>query len=181
MVSSLSGVIPLHKAQNTTSYYYRGHSVLPSIRCILNDCGIHEDLLSQPVRALLQVCFLYNCRISELLCCSNQDVIHPDRLLCLGKKKSGSYIIFVPGLSESLKIKGVSLVDFPIFLFTYKKIWSSAKRAGLGKIKGFGLTHRVTHVSRFKIATVVSNKYSESVASDILHHRSQNSISYYTK
>lgn len=181
MPGTLSVVSSLNRARNTTSYCYQGHSSLPTIQLLLNNCAIQEGMLPPAIRAILQVCFLYNCRISELLSCYSNHVIHPDRLLCLGKKRSGSYIIFLPGLSHSMMGENKKSIPYQLFPITYKKLWTWCVRVHIIQKKRSGLNNNVTHVSRFKIAEEIINKFSEPVASDILRHRSLNSISYYTK
>lgn len=174
--SVLSG---LHKACNTTLYFYRGNSVLPDIKDILDRSDIHIDLLPLICKVTIQVCLLYYCRIQELLNTTISDIIYPDRVLLKGLKKSLDYIIYLPGLSNQIdkwEHKNNMTMLFPI---TYNKLYRSLLKAGIGKKINNSNNKKRLHIARYDIINKLTGRVSDLNASSILRHRSRSSLQYY--
>jgi len=172
---------PLHRACNSTSFCYPGNSVLPSISSLLYGKEVNEKLLPPHIRAIIQLIFLYNMRVSELLSIMSSDVFNPDRALCLGRKGSNSYIIFIPGLSLLLDRYYEKSKVFNIFPYSYLNIYRWAIKIGVRIHSTKKCNSSVTHISRYHVAKRCANIYSNKVASSVLRHKSEKNILYYLK
>lgn len=170
---------PLHQARNTTLYYYRDNNILPSISSILNNETINENQLSRLSRVTLQVCYLYNCRIQEVLNATINDIIHPDRVVLHGVKRGGSYIIYLPGLSDQVHALVQVTQIQKIFPVTYIKLYRDALRAGIRFSYKNKKNSNVLHSGRFEICKKIGTDLAHNEISDIMHHKSKSSVSYY--
>jgi hypothetical protein len=155
--------------------------MLPSIKDLLGDNNIKEMLLPPYVRAVIQLVFLYNMRISELLSVTNLDVIEPDRVICLGKKRSYCYIIFVPGLSSLLHSSAIKNLTFMLFPYSYLKIYKWCRKLGICKLIGNRTHKTLLHLGRFRTACQLNDIYKQYVPSEVLRHKSKKSILNYLK
>jgi len=177
-VSAPSSLLP---ARNTTLYYYQTPTVVPSIKSILGDQSIAEELLSPLCRSTIQVCFLFNCRIQEVLNARICDIVHPDRVVFHGLKRSSSYIVYLPGLSDQVSQWPDAVAETVIFPITYLKLYRAACRAGISHFIKGGANRRRLHSSRYLLAKKLVNQVDDKDMSDILRHRSASSLSYYQK
>jgi hypothetical protein len=107
------------------------------------------------------------------------DHVHPDRLLLHGKKKSNSYIIYLPDLSRFISDCGCSDMDRLVFPFTYSYCWRWASRIGVGKRLNGHTNKSVLHLSRFIFSDKCSGRESSDVIGECLRHRSRSSVSFY--
>lgn len=179
MIATPSVPSPLPQARNSTLFYYQAHNLFPSVKCILNAPDIKDHLLSPLSRVVLQICFLYFCRISEVLNANSSDIIHPDRVVLHGLKRSNSYIIYLPGLSAQIAKLKAPCSSFPLFPISYTKLYRDAVRVGVHYLhKGLQNAKRL-HAARYIFAKQVSNKITDKELAGLLRHRSLSSLSFY--
>lgn len=176
---SPSGASPIDRACNTTTYYTAPGGFFPSVKSILNNPSVHDDLLPNRVRTVFCIAFLYCCRISELLDCTIGDHISPDRLVCKGKKGSNSYIIYLPGLSKFVSNLANPSVNYRIFPFSYGYLYRWAVKIGIPVRLNGRNNSAVLHLSRYVFSHKCSNRLLPSVIGDCLRHRARESVSYY--
>lgn len=180
MVSvSCSAPSPLHRARNTALYCYRPPYALPPISDLLDSPSIHDNLIQPNRRSCLQICFLYFCRITEVLTILSSDIIHPDRAVCHGAKGSNSYVIFLPGLSASVAAFNQSDTPFRLFPFTYIQLYRDCVRAGIQFSVSGSVNNRRLHSARYVFAQIGVDKMSDATLSQCLRHRSLTSLQYY--
>lgn len=179
MVRDGSVPTPLNRACNTTLFYYTGSPVLPSVKSLLGDDSIDTNLLSPLSRVTLQVCFLYHCRIRELLNAVVGDVVHPDRVVLHGVKKSLSYVIFLPGLSSQLSYSPGARDFCQLFPISYIKLYRDSVRAGIRLLLDKSKYSRRLHSSRYQLCKSLDHSVSDAELSSILRHKSRSSILYY--
>jgi len=170
---------PLDHACNTTLFYYTPNPGLPPIKDLLHDCSIRDDLLSPYVRGILQVCFLYHCRVSELLLVSFSDIIHPDRVICTGLKRSNSYVIYLPGLSAQIDTCNIIHESDKLFQATYSNLYRSCLRAGIRLDTHDSKTTKRLHVARFLFCKDAIKITDEANVSQCMRHRALSSLQYY--
>jgi hypothetical protein len=130
-------------------------------------------------RVVVQISLLYFCRVSEVLSLTTKSVVNPDRALCVGAKRSHSYIIYLPGLSKqvsNVKNQGAPVLLFPV---SYIKCYRSCIRAGLRLDLPGAANKKVTHAGRYLVKELASAGFTDRQLSDVLHHRSSSSLSYY--
>lgn len=170
---------PFNRARNTTLYFYRGNTILPDIKDILDRRDIHINLLPLICQVPIQVCLLYYCRIQELLNTTISDVLYPDRVLLKGLKKSSDYIIYLPDLSRQIdqwEHKNNMTMLFPV---SYNKLYRSIVRAGIGKKINGSSNKKRLHIGRYDIINKLTGRVTDLNASSILRHRSRSSLQYY--
>lgn len=169
----------LIKARNTTLYCYTDPHILPSVKSLLGDYSIAEELLSPLSRVTLQVCFLYHCRIREVLNATLGDVVHPDRVVFHGVKRSLSYIVYLPGLSK--QVSQIVDVDkgIPIFPITYIKLYRDAVRAGIRFRPKGSKNFKRLHSSRYTFCQSLEVDVPDSEMSGLMRHKSLKSVEFY--
>ena len=174
-----SAISPLPSARNTTLFNYSPPANFPSVRSLLGLPEIKEDLLSPKSRAILQICFLYHCRITEVLHVELSAVIHPDRVILHGAKRSNSYAIYLPGLSE--QIYSTEVVDPKVRLFqvSYSKLYRDAVRVGINYRKKSGGNSKRLHSARYIFSNQALPVVDEKELPGLLRHKSnKNYLSY---
>jgi len=167
------------RAGNSTLYYYRAPNLLPSIGDILNDHNVNESVMHPIARAACVICFLYLCRIAEVLSLCASDVIAPDRCLCRGSKRGHSYIVYLPDLSSQLKKEGLVGSSTLLFPISYSQCYRSLVRAGVRYCRsGFSNSSR-SHIARYSVRHLAGQGVPPETLTDLLHHKSKKSILYY--
>ncbi len=179
MPGTVSAPSPIKDARNTTLYCYTGPELLPSVKSILNDNTIAEDMLSPLSRVTLQVCFLYHCRIREVLNAKVSDVIHPDRVVLHGIKHSRSYVIYLPGLSSQLSTLTDAPGSTPLFPISYIKLYRDAVRVGIRFVTKGSKNSKRLHSSRYSFCQSLEVAVGDSVLSDLMRHKSPKSLQFY--
>lgn len=172
---------PLRQACNTTLFYYTGHSSLPSVKCLLGCASINDQLLSPLSRVTMQICFLYFCRIVEVLNATINDIIEPDRVVLHGVKRSLSYVVYMPGISQ--QVQQAALDDQSLFLFpiSYIKLYRDAVRIGINtRIKASSNSRRL-HCARYIFSQKSLKSIDGNELADVLRHRSASSYLNYLK
>lgn len=167
------------QARNSTLYCYRDNNILPSVKDLLEDRNIKEELLSPLSRVTLQVCFLYHCRIREVLNAKFSDVVHPDRVVLHGIKRSNSYIIYLPGLTEQIASIEAPNSKVPLFPISYIKLYRDAVRVGIRFDTKGGKNIKRLHASRFSFCKSVQVSVPDSELSELMRHKSASSLSFY--
>lgn len=170
---------PILRARNSTMYYYRLPSCFPSISTLLNTRAIEEYLLSPIVKSIVTVCFLYVCRISELLRVTVNDIIQPDRVHCRASKGGVGFMLYLPELSYQVSVAGDLPNNTHIFPCTYSQCYRQCLRAG---IRYEGTVKRVVpvlHAYRYVFAGKLHNTIEDTELRDLMHHKEVESQSYY--
>lgn len=178
-MSTISVPSPLLQARNTTLYCYTDDNLFPSIKSLLGDSSISEELLSPLSRVTFQVCFLYHCRIQEVLNVCLSDIVHPDRVVVRGIKRSGSYIIYLPGISGQVAAVEGNHKKIPVFPVTYIKLYRDAVRVGIHFRTKNGKNIKRLHASRFALCQSIPVDVSDSELSSIMRHKSLSSLRFY--
>jgi integrase len=145
----------------------------------MNDYKINEWSMHPVCRVVVQISLLFFCRVSEVLSLTTKNIIEPDRVLCVGAKRGHSYIIFLPGLSKqvsNIENQGAPVLLFPV---SYIKCYRSCIRAGLRLDLPGAANKKVTHAGRYLVKELASAGFTDRQLSDVLHHRSSSSLSYY--
>jgi hypothetical protein len=170
---------PVYRARYTTSFNYHPPMQLPSIKSLLDDCNIKDELLSPLSRVTMQVCFIYYCRIRELLNAQVKDAVDPDRVILHGLKKSNSYMIYLPGLSaQLLKCNDVE-PNTCLFPVSYLKLYRDALKIGINKkVTGKQHTKRL-HAARYVFAAKSRNIANNSELTSLLRHRDSRNYLFY--
>lgn len=179
MFGTRSVTSPLPKARNSTVFCYRDNGVLPSVKCLLNDTSIHEELLGAASRVVFQICFLYFCRIGELLNAKSSDIVNPDRVALHGSKHSNSYIIYLPGLSNQVSEIEDSPPPFPLFQVPYIKLYRDAIRVGIRLDRKNCTNNKRLHSARYQVVSQLDKIFDDSELPGILRHKSSSSFLYY--
>lgn len=181
MTTTPSAPSPLPGACNTTMFYYHPPVEFPSIKSILGSCCVNEELLSPLSRTTMRICFLYFCRISELLNAQSYDVIHPDRVVLHGVKRSNSYIIFLPGLSDQMPDVSPSGDFYPLFPISYIKLYRDARRIGIRTVVKGSTNSRRLHCARYIFSKNSSKQIDGDELAGVLRHKSISSYLNYLK
>jgi integrase len=127
----------------------------------------------------MQICFLYFCRITEVLNARVSDIIEPDRVVLHGAKRSYSYVVYLPGLSKQVLLSKVESNEVPLFPVSYIKLYRDAVRVGINvRVKDSSNSRRL-HCSRYVFSQQSIKSINGSELADVLRHRSkQNYLSY---
>lgn len=174
-----SVLTPLLQARNSTLFYYDDNTILPGLKSLLDNRSIHEELLSPICKVCFKVCFLYFCRIRELLNATVKDVVAPDRLVLHGVKKSNSYVIYLPNLSFQVS-HSISISDSsPIFPISYSKLYRAAVRVGISHRSGSSRNVKRLHAARYIFSSQSVNSIHGSELAGVLRHRGLSSYSSY--
>ena len=161
------------------SYNYKTPDNFPQLKDLLGEKDVYPERISRKYKSILQVCFFYFCRISELLRATTRDIIHPDRVIIYGAKHSRSYIIFLPGLTEQLSAKGITDEKTKLWSVTYSQVYRSALKANCFSDKYSGKNNKTTHLARYVFAEKASQITDARTIKDAMRHNSINSQSYY--
>lgn len=178
-MSTSSVLSPLPSACKTTLFNYTPPYPLPSIRSLLCMPAVQEQLLSPKSRVTLQICFLYYCRASELLHVSDQDVLHPDRVVLRGVKHSNCYVIYLPGLSAQLNSIGSSDGPFRLFQTSYIKLYRDAVRVGINYHQPGCSNVKRLHSSRYVFSKQAINIVKNEDMPALLRHKSNTNYQFY--
>lgn len=172
---------PLHRACNTTLFCYTPPNSFPPVNVILGDSTIADYLLSPLSRVTMQVCFLYFCRVQELLNAVAGDIVDPDRLVCHGLKRSHSYVVYLPGLSEQIYKSGITDPSTVLFPTTYIKLYRDAVRIGISYHVSGSVNNRILHCARYIFSKQSLKSVRGSELAGVLRHRSLKNYLYYLK
>lgn len=179
ILNTVLAASPLHGACNTTLFYTAPHGSFPSIKSILNNSSVHDELLPNRVRTVFSISFLYCCRIGELLDCTLGDHISPDRLVCKGKKGSNSYIIYLPGFSNFVSNIVNPSINYRVFPFSYGYLYRWACKIGIPVRLSGRNNSAVLHLSRYVFSHKCEDRLLSSVIGECLRHRGRESVNYY--
>lgn len=140
-----------------------------------------ERELSLHSQIILKLLFFYGSRITELLSIRWRDCVSESVFLVHGLKRSSSYSIFLPNFVPKAE-QNQRKPDLLIFTgANYKKIYNFMKDNGLYVELPGRRTKKVTHSPRVTMANSAIAISGDSVASDLLHHKSKSTINYYKK
>lgn len=160
-------------------FYYRDSNILPPVKYLLDSPNVNDSLLSPLSRSTLRVCFLYFCRISELLRASIGDVVHPDRVVLHGAKGSNSYMIYLPTLSRQMLLSSVNDTTLPLFPISYIKLYRDAVKIGIQFRVSESVNSRRLHCARYLFSKQSKKSINGSELAGVLRHRSnRNYLSY---
>jgi integrase len=122
------------------------------------------------------------CRISELLAVTTSDIVGVDRILVHGKKKSGSYTIFLPTLSQQLWAYRPETSFFNLFPYSYNKLYRWCKKIGLYISVDGHINLSVLHAGRYLFGQEAIKRNNIDAVGDCLRHRNKNNtINYIQK
>jgi hypothetical protein len=178
-VGKLSVSAPIQPERNSPLYYYTRYQAFPSIGMSLGMSEFPEERLPGGVRTLLRVGALYGCRIAELLAVEVGNVAPCDRVFVKGAKGSGSYMLYLPGVSEAVEGAGEQAAGNRLWGLPYSAVYRYCGRIGLRVSRGRRQQGKVTHAARYRIAELAAKHLREGKPGDMLHHRSERSIRYY--
>lgn len=176
-----SGTSPLDPACNTTMFYYAAGHLLPGLDLLLDSPSVNADLLSPLSRSTMQVCFLYFCRISEVLNATIADIIHPDRVVLHGAKRSNSYVVYLPCLSEQVSRFTFKSEKVPLFPISYIKLYRDALRIGINVRVKDSVNSRRLHCARYIFSKKSLKSINGSELAGVLRHKSLSNYSSYLK
>lgn len=180
MLRNISVPSPLSQERNTTLFCYIPPVSFPSVKDILNKHDIQEDQLSPLSRATMRVCFLYYCRIRELLNATIGDVVSPDRVVLHGLKHSNSYVIYLPGLSAQILRSDCTDKSIVLFPISYMKLYRDAVRVGAYLFHDGGKNKKRLHAARYAFCAAASLLVMDSEFPALLRHKSSKSYLSYT-
>jgi hypothetical protein len=175
----MSAITPLLTACNTSRFYYTPGPGFPSLEDLLQVPRQAVMKIAPSTTAALRVISSYGMRAGEYLRSTVDDVIAYDLVLIRGSKGSASYTILLPGLHNQL----CSMKSHPPYRSlsgeTYMRLYRACLALNVGRIIRGNTNVSRTHLSRHKLADHVCLNHTERELSDILHHRSITSQSYY--
>jgi len=169
----------LFSARNTTLFYYTVPENFPTVNQVLGSNVGSNERLHTPLMSLLQVCFLYYCRISELLSLTVSHVVYPDRAVCIGVKNSCSYLIYLPGISSQLDNTEGLKPCTKLFPFTYMQCYRGAKKIGIFLSIPNKKNKKLLHSSRYIFSNGIKKEFGVDVIKDLMRHREVTSQLYY--
>ena len=179
LLGSPSVLSPLDSGRNSTMFYYTLPIGLPTIQKLLDNRTIREELLSPLSKSCMTVCFLYYARIQEILNCTVSDVVHPDRVVVHGLKKSMSYIIFLPGLTKQMSIYKDLHGASKLFPTTYIKLYRDSLKIGLQFEKTNNKNKKRLHASRYIFAKKAMSCTKVGELTSLLRHKNSHNYLYY--
>jgi hypothetical protein len=172
-------ITPLLTACKTSRFYYNPGSGFPALQDLLQVSRQAVAKIAPSTCAALRVISSYGMRAGEYLRSTVADVIAYDLVLIRGSKGSASYTILLPGLHNQL----CSMKSHPPYRSlsgeTYMRLYRACLALNVGRIIRGNTNVSRTHLSRHKLADHVCLNHTERELSDILHHRSITSQSYY--
>lgn len=169
----------LLKARNSTLFYYRPPSNFPSVKDIFGDESISDINMHPICRSVCQVSSLFLCRILEVLSLRISDIFEPDRVVCRGSKRGAAYLIYLPGLCKQVSSCLITDASLPLFPVSYSQCYRSFIRAGIRLDRpGYKNVMRC-HSGRYLISNLFKAGSEDGVLSDLLHHKSKSSLSFY--
>ncbi len=163
---------PLPQARNSTMYYYRAISYLPSLKSFPWQTSIQDELLSPMQRSILQVSVLYMARIGEILSLKVKHVCHPDRVVCYGSKRGNGYMLYLPGLSAQLEEWVDRDQETKLFPATYMQVYRACVKAGILINDGQGKNSMKCHSHRYLFACKEKIALGSQGIKIALHHKS---------
>lgn len=174
-----SAISPLSCARNTTKYYYKTPDFWPSLKVLIGDEYVQEHRMHPVAKSAVKVAFLYILRISEVLQLTVGDVVTADRVICRGKKKSRSSLLWLPDIKSQLTYFPGATADTRLFPVTYLQCYRSCVISGIHTIRQEMKNKAATHLSRYVFAQYVSKDLSASELQDLMKHNNINSQSFY--
>jgi len=139
-------------------------------------------LLSPLCRSVLQVSVLYMSRIGEILSLKIKHVVHPDRVICEGSKKSNGYLIYLPGLSSQINEWEYKTKETLLFPISYMKVYRACIKSSILINDGFGGNSMKCHAHRYLFARKEFNSQGANNIKIALHHKSiKSQRAYLTK
>ena len=172
-------ITPLLAACKTSRFYYNPGSVFPGLEDLLQVSSQAAAKIAPSAAAALRVISSYGMRAGEYLRSTIDDVIAYDLVLIRGSKGSASYTILLPGLHNQLARVKSPPPHRSLSGETYMRLYRACLALNVGRIIRGNTNVSRTHLSRHKLADNVVLNHSEMELTDILHHRSLTSQSYY--
>lgn len=178
-MENYSATRPLHCARNTASYYYDAKTHLPDLNCFTWNIPITISGLSPIGYSTLLVCVTYMSRIGEILSLKVKNVIHPDRAICYGSKRSNGYVLLLPGLSKQIEKWIYRTAETPLFPISYSRLYRECVRSGIFFNDGGSGNIPKLHAHRYLFARKEIDAIGAQGVKTGLHHKSITSQSYY--
>lgn len=125
------------------------------------------------------MCFLYYCRIKEVLNATIGDVLSCDRLVVRGVKGSNSYVIYLPGLCRGIDDTPGTQDSDAIFPCSYISLYRASIKAGIRHVDPNKKNSKRLHASRYKMVSELSQIVPDSHLSGILRHKSAVNYVFY--
>ena len=129
--------------------------------------------------AVLYCAAVHCSRISEILNLTPNDYLGENRFLVHGLKRSRNYIVRLPVVVLDPRWRSSPRASEPFIDFSYRQLWRTCRRAGIGITPPGHRNCAVTHGHRYLTAGKVRAASDSIAAGDALHHNSRRSVSYY--
>lgn len=170
---------PLQAACNTPLYYYRPPNNFPWLHelCQVNP-GL-EKLCNQRCVAALRIIFTYCMRANEYLSLTTEDILPGDRVVVHGSKGSASFLIYLPDICDAVTNTEFNPPFRSLSGCTYIELYRTCCKLDIGQLLRHPENKARTHLSRHQLIDQMSGKVPDSELSDLLRHKSPDSISYY--
>jgi hypothetical protein len=170
---------PLHTACNCPVHYYVPPIAIDEAELLLNVPKTRLELLSGPVFAAICIITQWSMRSIEYLRATTDDLLGNDMLLIRGAKGSAAYRIHCPGIDSQTGTWSFNRHGWLISGISYHKLWQACKRHDIGFLPDGHKNIARTHAARYNLVKAVGQR-GQRIAGDLLHHRSQTAIKYYT-
>ena len=181
IVSNLSVITPMVLGTNSPLDY----RWLLTHQYSLESLGVctREQEQSLPVIARIVLSItVRNCsRVGEILALTSDKALSGDRVLISATKGSHSYMGFIPRLSEFVDHNFKGRKGIKLFNYDYSRLATVLRNAEIGIVRSGGRNRKRTHIGRYLLVDELENKGFLSYASDLLHHKSEDSLNYYIK
>jgi hypothetical protein len=174
-----SAINPLHPVWKSTLFYYSPCLPIDAIASSLSVDTGRIMQISRPCVAALYVIISNGIRASEYLNATAEQVLPADRLVCFGAKRSGSFILHLPGLSSQIEPFRLASPGIGVSGVSYRQLYRACCKVGIALLVDGHRNLARTHAGRYRLVQQVL-RYGTRVASDVLHHRSGASLSYYS-
>jgi len=135
--------------------------------------------LPRRVLLLLSIAAKYAARISEILNVRPEDCCGRDRFYVRGLKRSASYIVEIPVVTSCGTAADFAPGGGNLWLLDYKPVYNWCHRVGIGFTPEGHRNVARTHAHRYYTAQKIASEINAAAASDVLHHRSRQSVQYY--
>jgi len=159
-------------------YFQRICSTYPPFHHLLTEFYSIPDYQAECL-AIGAVTLNNGVRVSEVLKLKKRNIMLNGLAVIEPSKGSSARTIYL-GLSPQDIDDLYEVPDnTPVFSQSYKRVWATLTRFGLVDKQEGRIYNTVTHSGRYGLAKLVAEKFGEAVASEVLGHKSKESIDHY--
>lgn len=173
-----SAFLPLHHACNSTEFYYHPDIDQQALELAIGALPGTVARISPKCAAALYVIIANGMRAAEYLSAVVGNIVAVDRLLITPSKKSRSYIVTLPGLSQQALEASVKDPGIGVAGVYYMQLYRACCKCGIGQVLEAHKNLARTHAGRYNLTLSVLH-HGAKVVTDVLRHRSVRSSSYY--